>query len=103
MSGKNLGMNGIGPDMETVSPVPLASLSSRSRRAANILRRMMLIAIPKENKAKTPTLPPRAPANVAILFFLPLAAVGVEEAEIPAELAAVWGVEETEIPVELFV
>lgn len=65
VSGKNLGTNGIGPDMVT-----LASLSRRSRRAAKILRRMMLNAIPKEIRLNTPTLPPIAPANVATLFFL---------------------------------
>ena len=71
VSGKYLGTNGIGPDMEGVSPA-LASSSRRSRRAARILRRMILIAIPKENKLNTPTLPPRAPPNVATLFFLVL-------------------------------
>lgn len=70
MSGKNLGTNGIGPNMGGVSPLGLASLSRRSRRAARILRRMMLIAIPKQNKLNAPTLPPIAPANVATSFFL---------------------------------
>jgi hypothetical protein len=70
VSGKNLGTNGIGPDMEGVSLVGLASLSRRSRRAARILLRMMLSAIPKEKMLNTPTVPPIAPANVATSFFL---------------------------------
>ena len=69
VSGKYLGTKGCGPYMGAPL-VPLASSSSRSRRAASILRRIMLIAIPKENKLNTPTVPPTAPANVAILFFL---------------------------------
>lgn len=76
MSGKYLGTNGAGPDMEGLSLLPvvdsvgLASLSRRSRRAASILRRMMLIAMPKEIKLNTPTLPPTAAANVATLLLL---------------------------------
>ena len=72
VSEKYLGTNGTGPDMRGVSPVPLASLSRRSRRAASVLRRIILIAIPKENKLNTPTVPPIAPANVAtsLLSFL---------------------------------
>ena len=70
MSGKYLGTNGIGPDMEVGLLAALASSSRRSRRAASILRRMILIARPKENKLNTPTLPPSAPANVAISCFL---------------------------------
>lgn len=72
VSGKNLGTNGSGPDIEAVSAATLASSSRRSLREARTLRRMMLNAIPKESKLNTPTLPPRAPANVATLFFLPL-------------------------------
>ena len=64
MSGKYLGTNGIGPIMEDRG---LVSLSRRSRRAARILRRMRLIAIPKEIKLNTPTLQAITPANVAAL------------------------------------
>jgi len=88
VSGKYLGMNGIGLDMGGVSFVALASLSRRSRRAASILRRMMLIAIPKENKLNTPTLPPTAPANVATPCFLTfLVVVVVWDVEFPTELS----------------
>lgn len=65
VSGKYFGTNGIGPIMRG-----LAASSERSRRAASVLRRMMLIAIPKEIKLSTPTLPPTAPAKVAIFFSL---------------------------------
>lgn len=68
VSGKYFGTNGIGPIMRGLAA--LVSSSKRSRRAASVLRRMMLIAIPKEIKLSTPTLPPTAPANVAIFFSL---------------------------------
>ena len=86
VSGKNLGTNGIGPDMEAVSLVALASLSSRSRRAARVLRRMMLIAIPKEKMLNTPTLPPRAPANVATLLFFSLLWTNIRTLILPGEV-----------------
>jgi len=73
--GKYLGTNGVGPDILGESSDPLVwtlckdSRSSKSLRADWRLRRRMFSARPRAKSPRTPTLPPTAPANVAILCF----------------------------------
>lgn len=83
VSGKYLGTKGAGPDICGESSEAFVWSDSWSRRslfAARCRLRMMLRARPRENSAKTPTLPPTAPAKVAMLCFLIFgSAVGLGE------------------------
>lgn len=76
--GKYLGTNGAGPCMgggrswgasvDRGAPELSAAKGSIRRRVRRLLR-IILVARHAETIAKTPTLPPIAPANVATFFF----------------------------------
>jgi hypothetical protein len=55
--------------------------SRLSRRALFLRRLIMLKARPRERRANTPTLPPTAPPNVAMLCFLDEEKIGGKSAE----------------------
>ena len=62
--GKNLSTKAGGPIISGPKP-----RSRRSRRALFLRRLIMLKARPRKRRANTPTLPPTAPPNVAMLFL----------------------------------